>query len=296
MTEHKSDPVSPAQALDPHALTVEDTNEINRLLEKAAPSALTRDSVEWAERMRIAGLMWKMTFLGQKIEAEIERLRSASPEQEKDTMPSNCPFCGGPAYATRTVNGTQMFHVGCPSCGVEMKAAWYRGADKPTKDILALWNRRSPSRAPMCSCGMAPLTVCELCAIAEYQRLEREGDSPSRVTPEPQTWDEDARANQIRFAVEQLAAIARGQKPHDGDIEKAIQSNLRRVERSLTAEISVERRAELYAASRVTPTPEQDFAKILKGLLAIPGVREAASQSAFGSIVYVADEALASST
>jgi hypothetical protein len=57
--------------------------------------------------------------------------------------PKGCPFCGGKAYATRSVNGTQMFHVGCAACGVELKAAWYRDQDQPTKDILALWNTRA---------------------------------------------------------------------------------------------------------------------------------------------------------
>ena len=54
-----------------------------------------------------------------------------------------CPFCGGPAYATRTVNGTQMFKVGCASCGIELKAAWYRDEIEPTKDIVKLWNTRA---------------------------------------------------------------------------------------------------------------------------------------------------------
>ena len=56
--------------------------------------------------------------------------------------PNLCPLCDGPAYATRTVNGTQEFKVGCPSCGIELKAAWYRGEEAPTKDILSLWNNR----------------------------------------------------------------------------------------------------------------------------------------------------------
>jgi hypothetical protein len=61
--------------------------------------------------------------------------------------PLACPFCGGRAYATRTVNGTQMFKVGCASCGIEMKAAWYRDEPAPTKDILSLWNQRTPADA-----------------------------------------------------------------------------------------------------------------------------------------------------
>lgn len=59
-----------------------------------------------------------------------------------------CPLCGGPAYATRTVNGTQMLHVGCAPCGLELKAAWYRDQDAPTKDIVSLWNTRAESAAP----------------------------------------------------------------------------------------------------------------------------------------------------
>src|SRR5262245_48123662 len=66
--------------------------------------------------------------------------------------PKPCPLCGGQAYATHTVNGTQMFRVGCVSCGLELKAAWYRDSDRPTKDILALWNTRveepTPPRVP----------------------------------------------------------------------------------------------------------------------------------------------------
>lgn len=57
-------------------------------------------------------------------------------------QPLPCPLCAGPAYAFWSVNGEQMFKVGCPPCGLELKAAWYRGTDKPTKDILTLWNTR----------------------------------------------------------------------------------------------------------------------------------------------------------
>jgi hypothetical protein len=74
---------------------------------------------------------------------------STSPEVAAGTAqePLACPFCGGRAYATRTVNGTQMFKVGCASCGIEMKAAWYRDEPTPTKDILSLWNQRTPADA-----------------------------------------------------------------------------------------------------------------------------------------------------
>jgi len=76
-------------------------------------------------------------------------LPSASPSPSAGTAqePLACPFCGGRAYATRTVNGTQMFKVGCASCGIEMKAARYRDAATPTKDILSLWNQRTPADA-----------------------------------------------------------------------------------------------------------------------------------------------------
>jgi hypothetical protein len=64
------------------------------------------------------------------------------------TRPKACPLCGGEAYAYCTVNGTQMFKVGCAACGLELKAAWYRDQDKPTKDILTLWNTRADSGVP----------------------------------------------------------------------------------------------------------------------------------------------------
>ena len=59
-----------------------------------------------------------------------------------------CPFCGGKPYETRTVNGTQMYLIGCSPCGFEIKAAWYRGEAKPTKDIAGLWNRRAAPVQP----------------------------------------------------------------------------------------------------------------------------------------------------
>lgn len=86
----------------------------------------------------------------QRAAARTKELLAVS-EARKQDEPKPCPLCGGKAYATRTVNGTQMFNVGCASCGLELKAAWYRGEDKPTKDILALWNTRaasSSSRTP----------------------------------------------------------------------------------------------------------------------------------------------------
>jgi hypothetical protein len=87
--------------------------------------------------------------------------RSPAPQEKKMNEPLPCPLCGGPAYATRTVNGTQMFKVGCPSCGIELKAAWYRDQDQATKDILTLWNTRSAALSP----AQAP-TLKE--ALAEY--------------------------------------------------------------------------------------------------------------------------------
>jgi hypothetical protein len=54
-----------------------------------------------------------------------------------------CPFCGGEAWSVRSVNGTAEFRVGCSPCGIAIKAAWYRGEPAPTKDIVAVWNRRA---------------------------------------------------------------------------------------------------------------------------------------------------------
>lgn len=58
-----------------------------------------------------------------------------------------CPLCGSNAYAYRAVDGTQMFKVGCAACGIELKAAWYRDQEQPTKDIVALWNTRAGAAA-----------------------------------------------------------------------------------------------------------------------------------------------------
>lgn len=59
-----------------------------------------------------------------------------------------CPFCGGQPYAHRTVNGTDMAHVGCGVCGIEFKAAHFRGDDAPTRDIIAAWNQRTSVEEP----------------------------------------------------------------------------------------------------------------------------------------------------
>jgi hypothetical protein len=58
----------------------------------------------------------------------------------------NCPLCGGKPYYTRSVNGDQMHHVGCASCGIDIKAAeiHYPGRTELSKDIVAVWNRRAP--------------------------------------------------------------------------------------------------------------------------------------------------------
>lgn len=55
-----------------------------------------------------------------------------------------CPFCGGEPYYHRSVNGSQMHHLGCSTCGIEFKAAevHYPGKTGLSKDIVAAWNRR----------------------------------------------------------------------------------------------------------------------------------------------------------
>ena len=58
-----------------------------------------------------------------------------------------CPFCGGQAYYTRSVNGSQMHYVGCSTCGFEFKAQEVHHADTSldclTRDIVAAWNQRA---------------------------------------------------------------------------------------------------------------------------------------------------------
>jgi Lar family restriction alleviation protein len=54
-----------------------------------------------------------------------------------------CPFCGGRPYLILPFNGTEEFVVGCADCNIEFKAAWCRGESKPSRDIVAAWNRRA---------------------------------------------------------------------------------------------------------------------------------------------------------
>ena len=56
-----------------------------------------------------------------------------------------CPFCGGQAYYTQSVNGSQMHYIGCSSCGIAFKAQETGGPGfvKLTKDIVAAWNKRA---------------------------------------------------------------------------------------------------------------------------------------------------------
>jgi hypothetical protein len=60
-----------------------------------------------------------------------------------------CPFCGGPAYYTESVNGSRMVYVGCSVCGIAHKAekVYRPGGDYLTKDVKAAWNKRALSSA-----------------------------------------------------------------------------------------------------------------------------------------------------
>ena len=55
-----------------------------------------------------------------------------------------CPFCGGEAYLTESVNGSCMVYIGCAACGIAFKAQKQQfGTEaKLTKDIAAAWNKR----------------------------------------------------------------------------------------------------------------------------------------------------------
>ena len=53
-----------------------------------------------------------------------------------------CPFCGGEAYKTESVNGSNMVYVGCSPCGIAFKAQKDCTNGILTKDIVAAWNQR----------------------------------------------------------------------------------------------------------------------------------------------------------
>jgi hypothetical protein len=86
-----------------------------------------------------------------------------------------CPFCGGKPYETRTVNGTEMYLVGCASCGIELKAAWYRGEPRPTKNIAGLWNRRALlAETPPSDQGLREAVLCHMERIKHDDRIARD--------------------------------------------------------------------------------------------------------------------------
>lgn len=85
-----------------------------------------------------------------------------------------CPFCGGQPYETRTVNGTQMYKIGCASCGIEFKAAWYRDADTPTKNIKICWNTRVRADSVSQEDVKAELELTRLNCDAAYADLKAE--------------------------------------------------------------------------------------------------------------------------
>jgi Lar family restriction alleviation protein len=59
----------------------------------------------------------------------------------------SCPFCGGEACYTRAVNGTGVHRVGCSACGIAFKSHEIHypdpSKDHLSKDIVAMWNRRT---------------------------------------------------------------------------------------------------------------------------------------------------------
>lgn len=120
-----------------------------------------------------------------------------------------CPFCGGKAYATRTVNGTQMFKVGCAECGIELKAAWYRDEDKPTKDLIGLWNTRANQEE-------AGIAVRLLQELVEQWRA----DAHRLRTTKPISAFDEQRADAREEDADDLAALLVSQGRRPGNEEK----------------------------------------------------------------------------
>jgi Restriction alleviation protein Lar len=67
----------------------------------------------------------------------------------------SCPFCGGKAYKTESVNGSNMVYVGCGPCGVHFKAQKDGTNGVLSKDVVAYWNTRAAERS------LAPATPME---------------------------------------------------------------------------------------------------------------------------------------
>jgi hypothetical protein len=80
-------------------------------------------------------------------ELRTERLLNMTPTADEkvreDEVLLPCPFCGGKAYYTESVNGSNMAYVGCTVCGISAKAARTGfNLSEWTRDLKLVWNTR----------------------------------------------------------------------------------------------------------------------------------------------------------
>ena len=124
-----------------------------------------------------------------------------------------CPFCGGAAYFTASVNGSNMIYAGCSPCGIAVKAQliYEPSGWKPTKDVCAIWNQRGDettrlqSRVEMLECALI-----ELFDIA---------------IPQAQPWKnspEEKAEYSAKVLPEKLRALLRGNKARVEQLERDI--------------------------------------------------------------------------
>jgi hypothetical protein len=107
---------------------------------------------QWANN--VANLIQLGARDGESLSAELHRMekvlltyypraeRSLAEVSEDENGMLPCPFCGGEAYKTESVNGSNMVYVGCSPCGIAFKAQKDCTNGILTKDIVAAWNQR----------------------------------------------------------------------------------------------------------------------------------------------------------
>jgi hypothetical protein len=127
---------------------------------------------------------------------------------------------GGQPYFTRAVNGTNMI---CAQCGLELKAALVMVTpteERPTKDILAIWNTRSRvSTAALPVDALVQLLNAALLhpesAEENIRRVIEELQRPTSVAQAPRDENERLRIH-VDGLIHDLATFNfRGLKDHE---------------------------------------------------------------------------------
>jgi hypothetical protein len=124
----------------------------------------------------------------------------------------SCPFCGGKAYKTESVNGSNMVYVGCGPCGVHFKAQKDGTNGVLSKDVVAYWNTRAAERS------LAPATPTEHALATEILRVNK---FPERYGINREHW-----RILVQMAEKELdSQAAAPPATQTGDVRKVLETN-----------------------------------------------------------------------